>query len=162
MKGYNVDNYKGKNNRIVALLTGLIGLIIFLLSIIISVNIEGAVVPTVFGMIFSIATTVVTSTAIDKKIILNNFSKKHPEINLNVNLDRLSHALERYSVLSNLPKDIEERKEQYLGEYNEKVREMTTSEKIAFFKEQKEFWETVQMQENYINTDDFYKRRYTK
>ena len=34
---------------------------------------------------------------------------------------------------------------------------MTTSEKIAFFKEQKEFWETVQMQENYINTDDFYK-----
>lgn len=43
-----------------------------------------------------------------------------------------------------MPKDLETKKEEHLTFYQERVKEMTTEERIAFLEHEKEFWMQVQ------------------
>lgn len=80
---------------------------------------------------------------ITKKLEENRFKKLYPDVNMDVDADELGKALERYKELSTVPKDVEYQVEERLEKCSDEVKKLSTSEKIEYYKEQKEFWEKV-------------------
>lgn len=84
-----------------------------------------------------------------KKRGMKLFKQDYPNLKYDINQEELKKELVKYEELSSLPKDIETKKEESLSNFSEKIKGMTTSEKIAYLEEQKEFWEQVKIQEKY-------------
>lgn len=83
-----------------------------------------------------------------------NFHKKHPNVNININIKEVEKTLEQYVQLSKIPKSIESQKEDHLTTHKESFREMTTEEKLAFLNQEKAFWEQVAIEEKYKDTGE--------
>lgn len=105
------------------------------------------------GGVVSGMTTFGASIPLTLKIIENYDTKKfknnYPGINTDVDVLKLEKALERYKELSTVPKDVEYQVEERLEKCSDEVKKLSTSEKIEYYKEQKEFWEKVAIQEKY-------------
>ena len=88
------------------------------------------------------------------RILLKIFSHKHPNFDLSLSEEEVKKELEKYEQLSQIPKDIEEKKEEHLTNHQESFREMTTEEKLTFLEKEKEFWQQVAIQEKYRDTEE--------
>ena len=94
------------------------------------------------GLIFGIV-------ALAKVIEENRFKKKYPGVNTDVDVDELGKTLEKYKELSTVPENIDLLKNEYSQDYSDKINNMTTDEKIAYFEEQKDLWKKVAIKEKY-------------
>lgn len=109
----------------------------------------GVTICTIAGGIGTITFLTPTAIKITKKLEENRFKKLYPDVNMDVDADELGKALERYKELSTVPKDVEYQVEERLEKCSDEVKKLSTSEKIEYYKEQKEFWEKVAIQEKY-------------
>lgn len=88
------------------------------------------------------------------RILLKSFSRKYPDFDLSLSEEEVKKELEKYEQLSQIPKDIEEKKKEHLTNHQESFREMTTEEKLTFLEKEKEFWQQVAIQEKYRDTEE--------
>ena len=109
----------------------------------------GVTICTIASGIGTLAVAFPTTLKISRKIEENRFKKLYPNVNMDVDADELGKALERYKELSTVPKDVEYQVEERLEKCSDEVKKLSTSEKIEYYKEQKEFWEKVAIQEKY-------------
>lgn len=113
----------------------------------------GIALCTATGGFVSFFGSVPLAVNIVNKIEKNHFKKLYPDLNLDVDVDCLEYSLQKYRDLKDLPKDLDKLKEQKLSNSSEELRNLSVEEKIAYYKEQKEFWEKVLVDEKYKQLD---------
>lgn len=132
-------------------------------SVLVGSEIDSTGIVAGVGGVVSGMTTFGASIPLTLKIIENYDTKKfknnYPGINTDVDVLKLEKALERYKELSTVPKDIKYQARERLEKCSDEVKELSTSEKINYYKEQKEFWEKVAIQEKYDIDDSVHEEK---
>ena len=86
-----------------------------------------------------------------KKIRLRKFEKENPEINTNVDLERLEKELTKYKELKTVSKDMEEKKEYFSTLHSDEYNKMTQEEKMDSLNKEIEYLGQVMIEEKYKN-----------
>lgn len=82
------------------------------------------------------------------------FQKQYPDFDITMDVNAVAKELEKYRELSQVPKEIEEKREVHLSNLPDDVKEMSTREKIDFLNHERELWEQVAIQEKYGNLEE--------
>ena len=106
-----------------------------------------AVIAGIIDMGAIIAISIGTNKIIDK-ISLNDFKKKYPNINTDVDVKSLEKALTKYNELSKL-KDMEQKKDHFLTLHSDEYNKMTTEEKMDSLNKEIEYLGQVMIEEKY-------------
>ena len=85
---------------------------------------------------------------------MGDFLKIYPNFDINTDVNEVEKALEKYRKLSKMPKNIEEKKKDHLTNLPDKVKEMSTDEKLVYLEQEREFWEQVKVQEKYQDLEE--------
>ena len=125
--------------------------ILIFLSIKILITVEG-----IKGIILMIIVLyigiMVTAPSIFKhleKMNMNYLKKSYPNIDTNVDEEKLKKALIKYNELSKIPEDIDVQIEIHLSDFNNTFRKMSTKQKMRYLQKEKEFWQIVAIKEKY-------------
>ena len=99
-------------------------------------------------------TNLFIANEIIRKVNMKKFQKEYPNFDITLDVREVEKALEKYNELSEIPKDIEEKKCEHLTNLPDEVKKVSTQEKLAYLEQEKEFWEQVAVQEKYQNLEE--------
>ena len=120
------------------------------IGIVYLINPESALLAVMAGIIDTgaIISISIGTNKINDKISLNEFKKKYPNINTDVDVDSLEKALTKYNELSKL-KDMEEKNDHFLTLHSDEYNKMTTEEKMDSLNKEIEYLGQVMVEEKY-------------
>jgi len=124
-------------------------LIAFISNTVVGVTVFGGTAFLGIGTTIFIMSKSLTSGT--SKFLLHRFKKKYPEFDIHLDEDEVEKELTKYYELSKIPENLEQKKEEHLDNHTESFKQMTVEEKLAFLNQEKEFWESVAIQEKYQN-----------
>ena len=122
------------------------------IGIVYLINPESALLAVMAGIIDTgaIISISIGPTKINDKISLNDFKKKYPNINTDVDVKSLEKALTKYNELSKL-KDMEQKKDHFLTLHSDEYNKMTTEEKMDSLNKEIEYLGQVMIEEKFKN-----------
>ncbi len=89
-----------------------------------------------------------------RKMNMKAFQKQYPNFDLTTDTNEVISELEKYNELSKISETIEEEKEEHLEKMPNDFHNLSTSDKITFLNQEREFWEQVSIQEKYGNREE--------
>ena len=122
------------------------------IGIVYLINPESALLAVMAGIIDTgaIISISIGTNKINDKISLNDFKKKYPNINTDVDVKSLEKALTKYNELSKL-KDMEQKKDHFLILHSDEYNKMTTEEKMDSLNKEIEYLGQVMIEEKFKN-----------
>ena len=122
------------------------------IGIVYLINPESALLAVMAGIIDmgAIISISIGTNKINDKISLNDFKKKYPNINTDVDVKSLEKALTKYNELSKL-KDMEQKKDHFLTLHSDEYNKMTTEEKMDSLNKEIEYLGQVMIEEKFKN-----------
>lgn len=122
------------------------------IGIVYLINPESALLAVMAGIIDTgaIISISIGTNKINDKISLNDFKKKYPNINTDVDVKSLEKALTKYNELSKL-KDMEQKKDHFLTLHSDEYNKMTTEEKMDSLNKEIEYLGQVMIEEKFKN-----------
>lgn len=87
-----------------------------------------------------------------EKIAVQEFKKNHPDFDTNIDVNELEKELEKYDILSSIPKDIDKKQEEVISRYDE-FKQVNNEERIEYLKNELKILEQVE-QKNIYGIDE--------
>jgi len=86
---------------------------------------------------------------IAKKFTIQEFKKRYPDFDTNIDVNELEKELEKYDILSNIPNDIEKQQQEVISKYDDSFRNMNNEERIEYLERELEILQQAEYKSKY-------------